>query len=291
MALGEGSRKIGEMCWTHVQCRRSQENSYCGGDLRCKCDSALHNINGRCSRNYWEDLGLQNWQLLLIALITTLFFLAVFVGCLYYFLIKIVRKYRRTRPSGEPAPADSFKGGGGTAKRNNVARAAVPGVKVAAMRHSIRRHSQELERTRTQLRREMDILKEKEEEEEEEKEGEEEEEDEETTSGTSTEGSREVEDDIVPASSIRPLTKFILPLHYSHSHGSGRGRQRHNLRRSSSFGSWSLSSWEMEPLEAGLDWWPARKQFRQPVHGEEPTKTLRPLLLHASASESEEELA
>lgn len=81
---------------------------------------------------------------------------------------------------------------------------ALPGVKLPEKRHSIRRTPQRVERARTQLRREMDILKEKEEEEE-------------TTSGTSTVA--EEEDDTVPATSIRPLTKFILPLHYSHSQG------------------------------------------------------------------------
>ncbi|MPC96084.1 hypothetical protein E2C01_091322 [Portunus trituberculatus] len=36
MALGQGSRNIGDPCWSHIQCRRSDENSFCAS-LMCRC--------------------------------------------------------------------------------------------------------------------------------------------------------------------------------------------------------------------------------------------------------------
>ncbi|KAK8390274.1 hypothetical protein O3P69_010157 [Scylla paramamosain] len=266
--------------------------------------------------------GLQNWQLLVIALISTLFFLSVFIGCIYYVILTIIRRLRKTRPSGDPVPTESFVDKGASEKRRSLAGEGVLGVK-QAKKHSFKRKSQRLERTRAQLRREMNVLRDKEEEE-----GEEGrrgasvvvEERKRVTSTVVEEGRRgtstvveeerrratsmvveerkrgtsmlvETDDDEVPSTSIRPLTKFILPLHYSNGHGyeDGAGGQRHNLRRTGSFGSWSLSSWEMEPLEAGLDWWPARRQFRRPAHQGESTKTIRPLLLDSAASDSEED--
>ncbi|XP_050701666.1 uncharacterized protein LOC126987988 isoform X2 [Eriocheir sinensis] len=286
MALGEGSRKVGEPCWSHAQCKRSEKNSYCS-HLVCVCDSEFHDHDGQCSRNYWEDLGLQNWQLLTISLVIMLFFLAVFVGCLYYVFLRIVRKYRRTRPSGDPPPTNSFQVIGGSKKNSLAEDSAAQDVKKVEMRQSMRRKSLRIERTRSQLLREREIM-------EREREEQQEEEERRMRRMARIKTVTEVDvgeggGDVVPVTSIRPLTKFILPLHYSNNQGEGeeRGRQKRNLRRNSSFGSWSLSSWEMEPLEAGLDWWP-RRQFRRPINKGEAASTRLPLLLSGSASESDE---
>ncbi|XP_042220899.1 uncharacterized protein LOC121865480 isoform X4 [Homarus americanus] len=37
MQLGEGARQVGQPCWSHAQCRRSQEHSHCT-DLICTCN-------------------------------------------------------------------------------------------------------------------------------------------------------------------------------------------------------------------------------------------------------------
>ncbi|MPC16509.1 hypothetical protein E2C01_009334 [Portunus trituberculatus] len=229
----------------------------------------FHVIDGKCSRNYWEDLGLQSWQLLVIALITTLFFLAVFVGCIYYVILMAIRRFRKTRPSGEPVPTESFVDKGAAEKQKSVTGKRPPHVKQAEKKHSFKKKTQRLEGTRAQLRSEMNVLMEKEEEEgdernrgtsmvaeerrstsvvaeerrstsvvyEERRRG---------TSVVDEERRRvtskvvekrrgasmlvkerrgasmvdeETDDDEVPSTSIRPLTKFILPLYYSNGHG------------------------------------------------------------------------
>ena len=167
----------------------------------------------------------------------------------YSSILSICRKYRRTRPSGDLAPLESFKTEGASNKRFSLAWEGVSNVKVAEVKHTIRRQSLRMERTRALLRREMDVLKEKEKEEEEERAStirrqslrvertrallrreldvlkeKEEGEEEERASGVSM--AVDAKDNVVPSTSIRSLTKFILPLHYNHSHGKTQWRQR-----------------------------------------------------------------
>lgn len=124
-------------------------------------------------------------------------------------------------------PAESFQVEGGSKKNSLTGESAgAQAVKVAALGQSMRRKSLRTERTRAiaELRREREIKEREREEQQEEKE-----EEEEKMKQTMTRTKRmariktvtEVggDDDAVPTTSIRPLTKFILPLHYSHNQG------------------------------------------------------------------------
>ncbi|XP_042220900.1 uncharacterized protein LOC121865480 isoform X5 [Homarus americanus] len=128
MQLGEGARQVGQPCWSHAQCRRSQEHSHCT-DLICTCNSGFHNHGGRCSRNFWEDLGLQQWELLLVALVITLVFLAIFMGCMYFFVSKLARRYRQTIPADGLVPS-SFQGSVPSSKINSIADGSLKSIRV-----------------------------------------------------------------------------------------------------------------------------------------------------------------
>ncbi|KAK4303476.1 hypothetical protein Pmani_024514 [Petrolisthes manimaculis] len=59
----------------------------------------------------WHHRGLENWELLLIALLLTLLLLAVIIGSGYYAVIttlSIIKRHRKTQPKGEPTPTLSF---------------------------------------------------------------------------------------------------------------------------------------------------------------------------------------
>ncbi|XP_066964495.1 uncharacterized protein [Macrobrachium rosenbergii] len=108
MLLGQGVRKLGEACWTHAQCFRSQPHAHCKG-LVCTCDSGFHNTDGKCTRHMWEDLGLVPWEIIVFSLVFTVSAFAIFVGCVYFVVSKLVR-FARTRPAETLIPNKSFKG-------------------------------------------------------------------------------------------------------------------------------------------------------------------------------------
>ncbi|KAK7082315.1 hypothetical protein SK128_003100 [Halocaridina rubra] len=107
MRLGDGTRKVGEPCWSHVECTRSQSNTHCHA-LVCVCDSGFHNHEGNCSRNIWEDLGLTQWELIIVAFVLTLVGFAIFVCCVYFVISKLLR-FRKTAPAENLSPSGSKK--------------------------------------------------------------------------------------------------------------------------------------------------------------------------------------
>ncbi|XP_069188563.1 uncharacterized protein [Procambarus clarkii] len=127
MKLGEGARRVGQPCWSHEQCRLSQENSHCTS-LVCTCDSGFHQHGHRCTRNLWEDLGLHQWELMLIAFSITLVLLAVFLGCIYCLISRLAR-YRLTVPAGELVPSN-FQDGEPTCKRGSIKKNTVKSIRV-----------------------------------------------------------------------------------------------------------------------------------------------------------------
>ncbi|KAK8740538.1 hypothetical protein OTU49_002959 [Cherax quadricarinatus] len=126
MQLGEGSRQVGQPCWSHVQCLRSQQHSHCTA-LVCTCDSGFQQYGERCTRNL---LGLQQWEMLLIALFVTLLFLAVFLGCIYFLVSRLARRYRQTLPAGELVPG-SFQDSSPSSKRGSIEDTSIKSIRIA----------------------------------------------------------------------------------------------------------------------------------------------------------------
>ncbi|XP_064079708.1 uncharacterized protein LOC135196861 [Macrobrachium nipponense] len=117
MLLGQGVRKLGEACWTHAQCFRSQPHAHCKG-LVCTCDSGFHDTDGKCTKHMWEDLGLVPWEIIVFSLVFTISAFAIFVGCVYFVISKVVR-FARTRPAETLIPNKSFKGDPRELKKQN----------------------------------------------------------------------------------------------------------------------------------------------------------------------------
>ncbi|XP_042220897.1 uncharacterized protein LOC121865480 isoform X2 [Homarus americanus] len=269
MQLGEGARQVGQPCWSHAQCRRSQEHSHCT-DLICTCNSGFHNHGGRCSRNFWEDLGLQQWELLLVALVITLVFLAIFMGCMYFFVSKLARRYRQTIPADGLVPS-SFQGSVPSSKINSIADGSLKSIRVLETQlvGGAMVESQMVERKTL----------------------------------TGQQGSRELVldvDKLWPASLTLPATQFILPLDYQHNttdyqpmkmmNGRMSGQSTSSLSRKSSNISWSSRGWESLTTDTESELYNSnRRQFRAASARRDAGKTYRPLLLRTSTfSESDE---
>ncbi|XP_068237935.1 uncharacterized protein [Palaemon carinicauda] len=117
MLLGQGVRKLGEACWSHAQCFRSQPHAHCKG-LVCTCDSGYHDNNGKCMKHHWEDLGLVPWEIIVFSLVFTIAAFGIFVGCVYFVISKVVR-FAKTRPAETLAPTASFKDCKGMTKKQS----------------------------------------------------------------------------------------------------------------------------------------------------------------------------
>ncbi|XP_069188560.1 uncharacterized protein [Procambarus clarkii] len=269
MKLGEGARRVGQPCWSHEQCRLSQENSHCTS-LVCTCDSGFHQHGHRCTRNLWEDLGLHQWELMLIAFSITLVLLAVFLGCIYCLISRLAR-YRLTVPAGELVPSN-FQDGEPTCKRGSIKKNTVKSIRVLE----------------TQLLNETTVKSQMVEQ----------------IALTGQQEGRELvldADKLWPASLTLPATQFILPLEYQHKttdfqpmkmeNGSLSGANTSSMsRQNSSGGSWSSRGWESLSTEPETDsYFPSWRQYRVPVASRNAGRGYRPLLLKTSTfSESDE---
>ncbi|KAK8740539.1 hypothetical protein OTU49_002959 [Cherax quadricarinatus] len=208
--------------------------------------------------------------MLLIALFVTLLFLAVFLGCIYFLVSRLARRYRQTLPAGELVPG-SFQDSSPSSKRGSIEDTSIKSIRIAetqlvtgAMESKM---VEQMALTGQLEGRELVLDAER----------------------------------LWPASPTLPATQFILPLQYQHNTidfqtmkmGSSLGSAADTSSlsgQSSSGGSRSSRGWQSISTEQELDnYIPSWRYYRVPTASRSAGRVYRPLLLKTSTfSESDE---